>query len=147
MSDKKVKVVVKSEGGKVPFYASDGAAGADVSAKLEGSVFLQPSEVKGISTGLFFDIPSGYEIQVRPRSGLALKYGITVLNSPGTIDCDYRGELCVILINHSKNIFEVKDGMRIAQIVVAQSHQVDFIEGKELSCTVRGENGFGHTGV
>ncbi len=141
-----IKVFVKGES-ELPFYATSGAAGADVRAKLEESVFLKPSEVKVIPTGLFFEIPEGFEIQVRPRSGLAAKYAVTVLNTPGTIDSDYRGELCVILINHSKEIFEVTNGMRIAQIVVAKVLQAEFVTVNELTVTGRGSGGFGHTGA
>lgn len=141
-----VKVLVKGKS-ELPFYATDGAAGADVRAKLEESVFLAQSEVKIIPTGLFFEIPEGYEIQVRPRSGLAAKFGVTVLNTPGTIDSDYRGELCVILINHSKEVFEVTDGMRIAQIVIAKALQAEFVTVDDLSSSARGSGGFGHTGA
>ena len=141
-----VKVLVKGVS-ELPFYATSGSAGADVRAKLEKSLFLSPSEVKVIPTGLFFEIPEGFEIQVRPRSGLAAKYGVTVLNTPGTIDSDYRGELCVILINHSKEVFEVSDGMRIAQIVLAKVLQAEFVTVDELSSSLRGHGGFGHTGV
>lgn len=147
MGQEKVKIIVKGEESSIPFYATEGSAGADVKAKLRENIVLNPSEVKVIPTGLFFEIPSGYEVQVRPRSGLAAKHGITVLNTPGTIDSDYRGELCVILINHSKEPFEITDGMRIAQIILAKSYQAEFILGKELTCTARGDGGFGHTGV
>ena len=140
-----VKVITK--GKNIPFYATKGAAGADISASVEESVTIAPGEIKIIPTGLFFEIPAGYEMQVRPRSGLAAKHGITVLNAPGTIDCDYRGEVCVILINHSKAPFVVEDGMRVAQIVIAKVEQVEFTSGEELSATVRGSGGFGHTGV
>jgi dUTP pyrophosphatase len=144
--EKKIKIFVKGER-ELPFYATDGAAGADICAKLEESVFLNPLEIKIIPTGLFVSIPNGYEIQVRPRSGLAAKNGVTVLNTPGTIDSDYRGEICVILINHGKETFEVKDGMRIAQIVVAKVTLADFERAEELTLTARADRGFGHTGV
>ncbi|MCH9622074.1 MAG: Deoxyuridine 5'-triphosphate nucleotidohydrolase [Chlamydiia bacterium] len=147
MKNKKLKILVKGDEDRVPFYATDGAAGADVMAKLDENVTLASGEHKVIPTGLFFEIPEGFEIQVRPRSGLAAKHGVSVLNAPGTIDSDYRGELCVILINHSKNPFVIEDGMRIAQIVVAESIQASFVVEKELSCTARGSGGFGHTGV
>jgi dUTP pyrophosphatase len=147
MKDENVKVLVKGDDDRIPFYATKGAAGADVMAKLDETIVLAPGEHKVIQTGLFFEIPVGFEIQVRPRSGLAAKHGVTVLNSPGTIDSDYRGELGVILINHSKQPFKVEDGMRIAQIVLAQTHQADFCLGVELSSTARGSGGFGHTGV
>jgi len=142
----KVKVFVKGEGRR-PFYATNGAAGADVCAKLEKSIVIHPLQLQVIPTGLFFEIPEGYEIQVRPRSGLAAKHGITVLNTPGTIDSDYRGQLSVILINHSTTPFEVTDGMRIAQIVLASVLQGEFETVQELSTSCRGEGGFGHTGI
>ncbi|MCH9617595.1 MAG: Deoxyuridine 5'-triphosphate nucleotidohydrolase [Chlamydiia bacterium] len=147
MNEKEVEVVVKGEQDRIPFYATKGAAGADIRAKLLESVVIAPGEVKVIPTGLFFEIPAGFEIQVRPRSGLAAKHGVTVLNTPGTIDSDYRGEVCVILINHSKVDFIVEDGMRVAQIVIAKALQADFILAEELSTTARGSGGFGHTGV
>ena len=143
----KVKIpVVRKDGAKIPFYASEGAAGADVSACLEKEVVIEPSQRALIKTGLFFEIPKGYEIQVRPRSGLALKHGITVLNSPGTIDSDYRGELMVILMNHSSEPFVVEMGMRIAQIVVAACEIVEFADERVLSDSERGIGAFGHTG-
>lgn len=132
----------------IPHYASQLAAGADVKAFLDEDVILSPGCSALIPTGLRMAIPSGYEIQVRPRSGLALKDQITVLNTPGTIDADYRGELKVILINHGKKDFIVKHGMRIAQIVLARVYQASFISVEEIVCdTQRGENGFGHTGL
>ena len=131
--------------GGLPVYASKGASGADVCAAEEKH--LRPGERALVGTGLYFDIPEGYEIQVRPRSGLALKHGITVLNAPGTIDADYRGELKVMLINHGHEPFHVEVGMRIAQIVVAEVVRVEFILTEEaLSASERGEKGFGHTG-
>lgn len=143
-----LKVKVKTDRPEfLPTYTTVGAAGADVKASLTEPVVIQPQQVKLIPTGLFFEIPNGYEIQVRPRSGLALKNGITVLNTPGTIDSDYRGELKVILINHSKEAFEVLDGMRIAQIVIKPVMQATFEIEQELSLSQRGERGFGHTGV
>lgn len=147
MSEKNIQVIVKTENERVPFYATEGAAGADIRAKLEENVVIPAGSVKMIPTGLFLEIPTGYEIQVRPRSGLAAKHGITVLNTPGTIDSDYRGEVCVILINHSKVDFIVENNMRIAQIVLAKALQAEFISMQELSSTARGSGGFGHTGV
>lgn len=149
MMKDKVKVLVKSESGEVPFYATEGACGADCKANIEKSIFIEPLGRAMIPTGLYLEIPSGYEVQVRPRSGLALKHGITVLNTPGTIDSDYRGQVCVILMNHSNEVFEVKDQMRIAQLVIAEAIQGDFelLQEKELSSSIRGESGFGHTGV
>lgn len=134
------------EGAELPFYASEGAAGADVRAFLSQDYVIEPGASALIPTGLRFSIPSGFEIQIRPRSGLAFNHQITVLNSPGTIDSDYRGELKIILINHGKNPFTVTHGMRIAQMILAPVFQADFIKEEELSSTVRGERGFGHTG-
>ena len=132
----------------LPFYASDGASGADVKAKISENIVIEPGETKLIPTGLRFEIPQGYEIQVRPRSGLAVKNQVTVLNTPGTIDSDYRGELLIILINHGKEAFTVEPGMRIAQIVLAPVVQAEFIlQEAPLSQTLRGDRGFGHTGT
>ena len=144
----KVKIGVKINNPEsLPVYTTTGAVGADVKAELEWPVTILPGSVQLIPTGLFFDIPEGYEIQVRPRSGLALKFGVTVLNTPGTIDSDYRGELKVILINLGKENFVVENGMRIAQIVVQPAIQVDFQIQNDLTLTTRGERGFGSTGV
>jgi len=133
----------------IPQYSSEGASGADVRACIEEEISLAPGAIALIPTGLRFVIPSGYEIQVRPRSGLALNAQVTVLNTPGTIDSDYRGELKVILINHGKESFLVKRGMRIAQIVVCPVYKAEFIveNTNRLSITLRGEGGFGHTGT
>ncbi len=149
MSKKDLGVkVVLSEGAIAPSYETQGAAGADVRAYLpDGDIILEPGEYKLIPTGLKLEIPVGYEIQVRPRSGLAIKKGITVLNSPGTIDSDYRGEVKVILINHSKEPFVITNGDRIAQFVFAQAMQADFQSVETLSGTNRGSGGFGSTGV
>ncbi len=133
----------------LPAYASERAAGMDLRADLAVPVMLQPMERKLIPTGLFIELPDDCEAQVRPRSGLALKHGITVLNSPGTIDADYRGEVCVILINLSDEPFEIQPGERIAQMVVAPFRQVKLqpVETlEELSSTERGTGGFGHSG-
>ena len=139
---------IKAEKGAViPHYATEGAAGADISAYLSAPVTLRPGEYKAIPTGLFMEIPEGYEVQVRPRSGLALRNGVTVLNAPGTIDCDYRGEVKVILINHSDAPFTIEDGDRIAQLVVSSVTRARFIDADSLSQTERGEGGFGSTGV
>ncbi len=144
----KINCVV-SEGACKPIYKTKGAAGADVCAFITDDVVISPGEYKLIPTGLFFEIPECYEIQVRPRSGLAFNYGVTVLNTPGTIDSDYRGELKVLLINHGKNDFVIHNEDRIAQIVVASAIQADFdvIEMSEISATERGQNGFGSTGI
>ncbi len=130
-----------------PIYATPGAAGADLRANLDEEVTLQPGESRLIPTGIFIEIPNGYEAQVRPRSGLALKYGITLLNSPGTIDADYRGEVCVILIHHGKEVFTVTPKMRIAQLVISPVEQVEFQLRESLTYSKRGVCGFGHTGV
>jgi dUTP pyrophosphatase len=131
----------------LPKYATPLSAGMDLRANLETPVILHPFERKLIPTGLRMALPEGYEAQVRPRSGLALKKGVTVLNTPGTIDADYRGEVCVILINLSTEDFVVEDGERIAQMVIARHEQPELIEVEELSETERGEGGFGHSGV
>ncbi len=139
---------IKAEKGAVlPQYQTKGAAGADISAFLTRSETLRPGEYKAIPTGLYMEIPEGYEVQVRPRSGLAFKHGVTVLNAPGTIDSDYRGEVKVILINHSDEPFVINNGDRIAQIVVAPVSRLPFEEVRDLSETERGEGGFGSTGV
>lgn len=143
----KVEVpVIAEEGVPLPTYGSDLAAGADVRANLQEELILNPGESKLIPTGLRMAIPEGYEIQVRPRSGLALIHQITVLNTPGTIDADYRGEIGVILINHGKQPFAISPGMRIAQLVLAPVTVADFIQEEMLGSTARGEGGFGHTG-
>lgn len=135
------------EGASLPNYASQGASGADVRAFIQQDITIDPGSSVLIPTGLRFAIPHGYEIQVRPRSGLALKHQLSVLNTPGTIDADYRGELGVILINFGKQDFIVTPGMRIAQLVLAPVVQGAFLEAKELAETTRGHGGFGHTGV
>lgn len=141
-----LKVINKSHH-PLPKYETPQSAGLDLRAYLpEGSVTLQPLQRGMIKTGLFIELPVGYEAQIRPRSGLALKKGITVLNSPGTIDADYRGEICVILINLSNEAFEISDGERIAQMVIAKHEQAQWEEAVELTETVRGAGGFGHTG-
>lgn len=142
----KVKRLEHSEGLPLPQLMTAGAAGADFTAAVTESVTLQPGEYGMIPTGLSVEIPLGYEMQVRPRSGLAAKHGVTVLNTPGTVDADYRGEVKVILINLGKEPFEITRGMRIAQSVIAEVPQVEYVEVRELSETHRGEGGFGHTG-
>ena len=131
----------------LPAYATPQSAGMDLRANLEESITLQPMERRLIPTGLHIALPEGYEAQIRPRSGLALKHGITVLNSPGTIDADYRGEVMVLLINLSQQDFVVNDGERIAQMIIARHEQAVFAEVKELDETERGAGGYGHTGV
>ncbi|WP_201456787.1 dUTP diphosphatase [Chlamydia sp. 17-3921] len=132
-----------------PEYATEGAAGADLKANIKEPIALLPGQRVLVPTGLKVEIPLGYELQVRPRSGLALKHGITVLNSPGTIDSDYRGEICIILINLGESTFIIEPKMRIAQAVVASVVQAKFVainQDESLSATVRGARGFGHTG-
>ena len=141
----KVKIVNRSKHA-LPEYATIHSAGMDIRANLDTSVVMKPLERKLIPTGLFIELPEGYEAQVRPRSGLAIKKGITVLNSPGTIDADYRGEICVILVNLSAEDFEIIDGERICQMVIAAHAQAEWIEVEELGETDRGAGGFGHTG-
>lgn len=131
----------------LPTYATEHAAGADVKAYIKEQILIEPGASALIPTGLRCAIPIGYEIQVRPRSGLAFKNQITVLNTPGTIDADYRGEIGVILINHGKNAFAVTPGMRIAQIVLAKVERAVFSLEESLISTSRGEGGFGHTGT
>lgn len=141
-------VKLRLEGGaECPVYSTEGAAGADIKAAPGFSAVIRPGEYLAIPTGIYPEIPDGYEIQVRPRSGLALKHGITVLNAPGTIDSDYRGEIRVILINHGKDPFTVTGGDRIAQLVVSEAKKAVFSVSRSLSDTERGERGFGSTGV
>lgn len=143
-----VEVVICSEREFIPSYGSELAAGADVKACIEQDIWIQPGKSALIPTGIKVAIPSGYEIQVRPRSGLALKHQVTVLNTPGTIDADYRGEVGVILINHGTEPFQVTRGMRVAQLVLAKASKALFIsEEARLTATARGEGGFGHTGT
>lgn len=142
----KIEIINKSKH-QLPKYETPDSAGVDLRANLDEPITLKPLERALVKTGLFMAIPTGYEGQVRPRSGLAYKKGITVLNSPGTIDADYRGELGVILVNLSNEDFVVEDGERIAQLVIAKCEQADFNEVKELSETQRGAGGFGSTGV
>lgn len=144
--EKKEVIVICEDEGNLPLYATPFASGADVYANLAEGLTIASGESALISTGLFFEIPEGYEIQVRPRSGLALKNKITVLNTPGTIDSDYRGELKVILINHGKQDFVVEPKMRIAQIVLASVVRAEFVIAEKISTSERGSGGFGHTG-
>lgn len=141
-----VKIINKSRH-PLPAYSTVCSAGMDLRANLETPVVLRPLERVLVPTGLFMALPEGYEAQVRPRSGLALKRGITVLNTPGTIDADYRGEIGVILVNLSQEDFVVNDGERIAQLVVARYEQASLVAVEALDETVRGEGGFGHSGV
>lgn len=130
----------------LPAYATEASAGMDIRANLSEAVTLAPLERCLIPTGLFIELPIGFEAQVRPRSGLALKHGITVLNSPGTIDADYRGEIMVVLVNLSSEPFTIEDGERIAQMIVARHEQVSWQQVEVLEESTRGTGGFGHTG-
>lgn len=132
---------------QLPVYATPLSAGMDLRANIDAPITLQPLERRIIPTGLYIALPPGYEAQVRPRSGLAFKHGITVLNSPGTIDADYRGELGVLLVNLSNEPFVIAEGERIAQMVIARHEQAEFCIVEELDQTERGEGGYGHTGV
>lgn len=142
----KIKVINKGHQ-PLPAYATTQSAGMDLRANIQKPITLRPMERKLIPTGLHIALPEGYEAQVRPRSGLALKHGLTVLNSPGTIDSDYRGEVMVLIINLSDTDFIVNDGERIAQMVIAKHEQGEWIKVEELDETERGEGGYGHTGV
>lgn len=141
-----IKIINKSSH-DLPHYETEASAGMDLRANIESAVVLQPLERAIIKTGLFIELPIGSEAQVRPRSGLAAKKGITVLNAPGTIDADYRGEIGVILVNLSKETFTVENGERIAQLVIAKHERADWQQVEELSSTERGAGGFGSTGV
>jgi len=141
-----IQIVNKSHH-KLPQYATALSAGLDIRANLDSPITLKPLGRILVPTGLFIALPQGYEAQIRPRSGLAIKRGITVLNSPGTIDADYRGEICVILVNLSSDDFVIEDGERICQMVIARHEQAVWEEVEVLNQTERGEGGFGHTGV
>ena len=141
----KIRIVNRSQH-PLPSYETALSAGMDLRADIREPVTLRPLERKLVATGLFIELPAGYEAQVRPRSGLAIKHGITVLNSPGTIDADYRGEICVILINLSESDYTIHDGDRIAQMIIAHHEKAELIETKEINNTERGAGGFGHSG-
>ncbi len=141
----KIKIVNKSKH-PLPQYSTIASSGMDLRANLEKEIVLAPGKRSLVPTGLFVEIPQGYEAQIRPRSGLAIKKGITVLNSPGTIDSDYRGEICVILINLSDEVFVIRDGERICQMVIAKHEYAEWLQVEILGGTERGEGGFGHTG-
>lgn len=143
-----VKIKVVNTGHQpLPAYATTQSAGLDLRANIEAPITLHPMERRLVPTGLHIALPDGYEAQVRPRSGLAMKHGITVLNTPGTVDADYRGEIMVLLVNFSNEDFVVKDGERIAQMVIAQYAKATFESVEVLDETERGEGGYGHTGV
>ena len=142
----KVKVINKS-GNDLPEYKTPQSAGMDLRANIDEAVTLEPMSRRLVKTGLFIALPEGYEAQIRPRSGLALKHGITVLNTPGTVDADYRGEIMVLLVNLSNISFIINPGDRIAQMVIARHEQAEFALVDELDDTERGEGGMGHTGI
>jgi dUTP pyrophosphatase len=141
----KIKIINKSKH-ELPSYATQAAAGLDLRANLDAPIVLKSLERTLVPTGLFMELPIGFEAQVRPRSGLAFKNGLTVLNSPGTIDADYRGEVKVILVNLSNEAFTINDGERVAQLVIAKHEQAEWIEVEQLEETARGDGGFGSTG-
>lgn len=141
----KVKIINKSHH-PLPEYATPFSAGVDLRANVDNPITLGPLERTLVSTGLYLELPQGYEAQIRPRSGLALKHGLTVLNSPGTIDADYRGEIRVILVNLSNESFVINDGERICQMVIAEHAQVEWEQVDSINDTERGAGGFGHTG-
>lgn len=144
------EIKIKIEGGKMPEFKTEGAAGADVCALLSVPVVLNPGDIYSIPTGLFIEIPKGFEIQIRARSGLAANHGITLVNGIGTIDSDYRGEIVIPIINLGREGFEIKNGDRIAQMVLSKYERFEFIEVKdkdELQKTDRADGGFGHTGI
>ncbi|MDQ3395483.1 MAG: dUTP diphosphatase [Bacteroidota bacterium] len=141
-----IKVINKSHH-QLPSYQTEGSAGLDLRANLETPQILKSLQRTLIPTGLFMELPLGFEAQIRPRSGLAFKHGITVLNSPGTIDSDYRGEIKVLLVNLSYEDFEIKDGERVAQMIIAKHEQAAWLESVEISDTQRGSGGYGSTGT
>lgn len=141
----KIRVINKSKH-ELPAYSTDSSAGMDIRADLDKEIVIMPMERALVKTGLYLEIPPGYEAQIRPRSGLAINNGITILNSPGTIDADYRGEVCIILINLSKENFVIKDGERICQMIIAKHEKAEWISVENLLETHRGSGGFGHTG-
>lgn len=142
----RVKIVNKSHH-SLPQYSTSSSAGMDLRANIDAPILLKPMQRVLVPTGLFMALPGGYEAQVRPRSGLAIKHGITVLNTPGTIDADYRGEIGVILMNFGQENFLIQDGERIAQMVVSKYEKVDFLDVELLDETERGSGGFGHSGI
>ncbi len=145
MQEVEIKII-NTSGNDLPEYATNGSAGLDLKANLISPVTLQPLERAIVPTGIFIELPIGFEAQVRPRSGLAFKHGITCLNSPGTVDSDYRGELKVILINLSNESYTINNGERIAQIVISKFEKANWLPVLQLESSTRGEGGFGHTG-
>ena len=148
---KKISISIKIKEGcedlPVPAYATSGSSGMDLSADVKGEIVILPGEIKLISSGIYLGLPEGYEAQIRPRSGLALKHGISLVNTPGTIDSDYRGLLSIIMINHGKEPFIIRRGDRIAQMVIKEVVRADIDLKKSLDDTVRAHGGFGHTGI
>lgn len=147
---RKIKVLLKKKKGcedlPLPKYATAGSSGLDLTADVEGEVVLEPGEIKLISSGIYISIPEGYEAEIRPRSGLALKHGVSLVNTPGTIDSDYRGLLSLIMINHGKEPFAIRRGDRVAQMVIKEVIRADIEITDGLDDTVRSSGGFGHTG-
>ena len=141
----KIKILNKSKH-QLPAYSTASSAGMDIRADIDKEIILKPMERTIVKTGLYIEIPVGYEAQIRPRSGLAIKKGITIVNSPGTIDADYRGEVCIILINLSEENFVIQDGDRICQMVIAKHEKAEWVSVENLLETDRGTGGFGHTG-
>ena len=141
-----IRIINRSKN-SLPAYETAHAAGMDLRADLEGPLYLKPMERKLVPTGLCMELPEGFEAQIRPRSGLAFKYGIGIVNSPGTIDADYRGEIKVLLINLSDQVFEINTGDRIAQMVIAKHEKANWQPVEELNETLRGTGGYGHTGI
>ena len=146
MEPLKVKIINRSHHA-LPAYATEGSAGMDIRAFVKHPIVLQPLERVLVPTGLYIELPRGYECQIRPRSGLALKHGITIANAPGTVDSDYRGEIGIIVINLSKDSFVINDGERICQMVIAPYQRVEWQQVDSLDETVRGDGGFGHSGT
>lgn len=144
--DKLIVKIINRSANPLPSYATEGSSGMDLRADIEDNLTFQPLERRLVPTGLFIELPVNYEAQVRPRSGLAVKHGITCLNSPGTVDADYRGELKVVLINLSNELQTIHPGDRIAQMVIQKVEKIILTQADELNSTVRGEGGFGHTG-
>lgn len=141
----KIRILNKSKH-DLPSYSTTSSAGMDIKADIDAEIILRPKERTLVKTGLYLEIPIGYEAQIRPRSGLALNKGVTILNSPGTIDADYRGEICIILINHSEESFVVRDGERLCQMVISKHEKAEWVSVESLLDTERGSGGFGHTG-
>jgi dUTP pyrophosphatase len=139
--------IINKSAHALPYYETIASAGMDLRANLDAPIVLKPLERTIVKTGLYIELPIGYEAQVRPRSGLAAKKGVTVLNAPGTVDADYRGEVGVILVNLSNEDFTIENGERVAQLIIAKHERAEWLQVQELSETVRGEGGFGSTGV